>query len=195
MARRKGSLILYPSDFIDAVLCMDDQAAGQLFKAILSSHTGREYTPSEAAMPMFMVMENHIERVDKSREKQSINRSTPNATKVHQSTPPSTDIRVPRPNKKNTVFVPPGFEEVVAYLAEKYPSINARQFYDHYAVADWKDVKGLPVLNWKQRAVGWASRDNGLRQKKPIMAPEALPYGWSRDEWGNEYYEGYKENG
>jgi hypothetical protein len=66
-------------------------------------------------------------------------------------------------NKKEKIykkekFIPPTLEEVEAYCKERKNKVDAKQFYDYYTSADkeedkWKDSKGNPVRNWKQKII------------------------------------------
>lgn len=66
-----------------------------------------------------------------------------------------TNKRVYTPEKKQksvTTFVPPTLEQVVDYFVENgYSTYGAKKAYNHYAVADWCDVNGKKVKNWKQK--------------------------------------------
>lgn len=71
-----------------------------------------------------------------------------------------------KPRKAKINFIPPTFEEVKAYIAEKGYSINPQTFYDYFTVGEpkWVDKNGSPVRNWKQKIVTWASHD---KEKNP----------------------------
>lgn len=97
-----------------------------------------------------------------------------------------------RQDKKRLVsrrFTPPTLEEVQAYVEERGNLIDAKKFFDYYETAGWKDSKGQPVKNWKQKAITWEGRGtqtpksklpdfeniNGyheLEKKEPMMSPE-----------------------
>lgn len=86
-------------------------------------------------------------------------------------------------------FTPPTLEEVTAYVQERGNLIDPKKFFDYYETAGWKDSKGQPVKNWKQKAITWEGRGtqtpksklpdfeniNGyheLEKKEPMMSPE-----------------------
>lgn len=86
-------------------------------------------------------------------------------------------------------FTPPTLEEVTEYVKERGNLIDAKKFFDYYDTAGWKDSKGQPVKNWKQKAITWEGRTtqtpksklpdfeniNGyheLEKKEPMMSPE-----------------------
>lgn len=49
----------------------------------------------------------------------------------------------------------PTLEEVKDYVKSRGNLIDAQKFFDYYEAADWKDSKGQPVRNWKQKAITW----------------------------------------
>lgn len=63
-------------------------------------------------------------------------------------------------NKPQKRFVPPTFEEVQAYCQERNNKVDAKAFYDYYTEGGWKDAKGKPVRNWKQKVITWERSDN-----------------------------------
>lgn len=56
-------------------------------------------------------------------------------------------------------FVPPTLEEVKAYASERGNNVDAQKFYDYYAQGGWKDSKGNPVKNWKQKMITWENKN------------------------------------
>lgn len=62
--------------------------------------------------------------------------------------------------KKRKKFVPPTFEEVKKYCLEvRKNNINYKKFYDYYSVSKWKDSRGKPIVNWKQKIIAVWERD------------------------------------
>lgn len=63
-------------------------------------------------------------------------------------------------------FVPPTVEEVkVFFEAEGYDLETAEKAYKHYALADWHNSKGKPVLNWKQTMnTNWFKPENKIKK-------------------------------
>ena len=57
--------------------------------------------------------------------------------------------------KKKKAFTPPTFEEVEEYVKSRGNKINAKKFFDYYEASEWKKADGKPVMNWKQKAIGW----------------------------------------
>lgn len=60
--------------------------------------------------------------------------------------------------KKN--FEPPTLEEVKAYCIERGNDVDPKRFHDYYSAGDWKDGKGNPVKNWKQKLLTWEKQGN-----------------------------------
>lgn len=77
-----------------------------------------------------------------------------------QSSPNKLDIDNLK-NKKVYKFVAPTLEDIQAYCAERRNDVDPKKFFDYYSAADWKDSKGNPVKNWKQKIIRWESGDNG----------------------------------
>lgn len=68
--------------------------------------------------------------------------------------------------RKTKVFHPPTVEEVRKYVVEKGLSIDPQRFVDYYEAGGWKDSKGQPVKNWKQKALMWGKHSKGGRPAK-----------------------------
>ena len=69
-------------------------------------------------------------------------------------------------NKKTSKqFTPPPLEEVQAYCKERNNNVDAKQFWDYYDAAGWKDQTGKPVKSWKQKMIAvWEKpRDENTR--------------------------------
>lgn len=60
-------------------------------------------------------------------------------------------------------FTPPSLEEVKKYcLEERKNNVDYKRFFDYYNVADWKDKKGKPIKNWKQKIIAvWERTSEG----------------------------------
>ena len=70
-----------------------------------------------------------------------------------------------KPKRKRQPFVPPTFEEVAAYCVERKNSVDPKKFFDYYTAGNWKDSRGDPVKNWKQKLITWERRDNDRRER------------------------------
>lgn len=88
-------------------------------------------------------------------------------------------------------FTPPTLEEVEQYIAERKSSVNAKEFYDFYAVNDWKDSNDKPVKNWKQKLITWDKRN-----KKSSCRDSSCQCEYSLEQdWDKEAFEGVYEYG
>ena len=68
-------------------------------------------------------------------------------------------------SKRKKEFTPPTIEEVQAYITEKGFNVDAQKFFDYYEAGQWKDQKGEPVRNWKQKLIAvWAKDDKPKKQ-------------------------------
>lgn len=73
-------------------------------------------------------------------------------------------------NEPQKRFVKPTLEEVQAYCKERNNNVDAKAFFDYYETGDWKDAKGKPVKNWKQKVITWErSSNNGKTKPKPAI--------------------------
>lgn len=82
--------------------------------------------------------------------------------------------KAPESGKRTAVkFVPPTLEEVEAYAASRQSTVDPRRFFEYFNTPDaqgrsWRDSKGNPVKNWKQKFLTWEGRDGG--KGKPATA-------------------------
>jgi hypothetical protein len=94
----------------------------------------------------------------------------------------STTIQQPRnTNKKDKKdkqvkkeFIAPTFDEILIYSKERKAEHIAKKFYDYFTTGDWKDSKGNPVKNWKQKFITWETlqttqNNNGSPQNLKIL--------------------------
>ena len=54
------------------------------------------------------------------------------------------------------------------------PERCARQFFDYYATAGWRDGEGKPVFNWQQKLVLWQMREDKQRKQKDKASPRSF---------------------
>lgn len=78
------------------------------------------------------------------------------------------DIYIENKPKKQS-FVPPTLEEVRAYCFERGSNVDPQKFFDYYEEGEWKDSKGKPVKNWKQKLITW-ERNSYSEKSKPAPA-------------------------
>ena len=74
------------------------------------------------------------------------------------------DIKESR-EKKRKRFVPPTLDEVKAYCKERNNNVDAQRFFDYYEQGGWKDSKGNPVKNWKQKLITWENKQPKTENK------------------------------
>ena len=64
--------------------------------------------------------------------------------------------------KKEKTFTPPTLEEIKQYCIERNNGVDPQRFYDYYNAGDWKDSKGKPLKNWKQKMIAvWEKKEKG----------------------------------
>lgn len=84
--------------------------------------------------------------------------------------------KAPKSGKRTAVkFVPPTLEDVESYAASRQSTVDPRRFFEYFNTPDaqgrsWRDSKGNPVKNWKQKFLTWEGRDGGRRA--PAEAPK-----------------------
>lgn len=92
---------------------------------------------------------------DEASDKQTISKSEGNKDK-------DKDVNVDKDVKsKSKIFAPPSLQQIQDYCAERKNSVSAVKFFDYYTAGNWKDAKGNPVKNWKQKLLSWEGRDSG----------------------------------
>jgi hypothetical protein len=88
-----------------------------------------------------------------------------------------TSINNIRESKKKKSFTPPTLEEVKAYCEERKNNVDYKYFYDYYSSGNWKDKKGDPVKNWKQRIITWErNNQNKSCNSNPIKEEPKIGY-------------------
>lgn len=61
--------------------------------------------------------------------------------------------------KRAGAFVQPTMKEIEDYCRERNSTVDPKQFYDYFTEGEWKDAKGNPVRNWKQKILTWEKYD------------------------------------
>ena len=87
--------------------------------------------------------------------------------------------------KKESSFIPPTFEEVSEYCAQRDSSVDPKTFFDYFTAGDWKDSAGRPVKNWKQKLITWERMDS--KRGKPVSGDAPQGSGRSKAKWGIVY--------
>lgn len=80
-------------------------------------------------------------------------------------------------------FVSPSLEEVEQFCKERNNGVDAKKVFDYYTSANWKDSKGNPVRNWKQKII--AVWEKPVEQKGSHVAHEAQDYSKDFNEDGS----------
>lgn len=71
------------------------------------------------------------------------------------------------------IFIAPTIEEVEEYCKERGNNVDPKKFFDYYNVAGWKDAKGNPVKNWKQKMIAnWEKEKEKKEETKPRYVEE-----------------------
>jgi hypothetical protein len=68
------------------------------------------------------------------------------------------DRLVKNKNNNSRKFTPPTIDEVKEYAQKRGNKVDPQKFFDYYTAGNWKDAKGNPVKNWKQKMITWESR-------------------------------------
>lgn len=91
------------------------------------------------------------------------------------------ELKSPESGKRTAVkFVPPTLEEVEAYAASRQSTVDSRRFFEYFNTPDaqgrsWRDSKGNPVKNWKQKFLTWEGRDGGKGKPAPAASRTDKP--------------------
>ena len=83
-----------------------------------------------------------------------------------------------RDREKSVRFTPPTLEEIKEYVKERNSSVDPAKFFEYYQTGHWKDSKGNPVKNWKQKLITWEKKDgekSGQKPKKYTTAADYVP--------------------
>ena len=87
--------------------------------------------------------------------------------------------------RKDKEFMPPTREEVKAYVDERKSPVDPDRFFDFYSEGGWKDSKGKPVRNWKQKLISWERRETDAGRSNHSSAEDSATAG--AEKWGNLY--------
>ena len=71
-------------------------------------------------------------------------------------------------------FTPPTLEDVNNYVIEKNLHVSAKKFWEYYDAGSWKDAKGNPVRNWKQKLLTWESHEPRQEERKKSRLQENM---------------------
>lgn len=109
------------------------------------------------------------ERMRKSRERKALQGVTqseqpcniPEHCYTEKEKELDTELELEREVKRKR-FTPPTLDEVKAYCQERGNDVDPEKFFAYYTAGHWKDSKGDPVRNWKQKVLTWERKE-----KKP----------------------------
>jgi hypothetical protein len=62
-------------------------------------------------------------------------------------------------------FIPPTYEDVLAYAKSRGREDLARKFYDYFTAAEWVDSNGKPVIRWKAKFITWENNSEKPPEK------------------------------
>ena len=82
----------------------------------------------------------------------------------------SASLQAMKPAKPR--FIPPTLEQVQDYCEERNSDVDPKRFFEYYQAGGWKDAKGNPVRNWKQKIITWEKHSNG----KPVIRSSGNPF-------------------
>lgn len=83
--------------------------------------------------------------------------------------------------KKEKVFIPPTYQEVLEYAESRHREDIAKKFWDWYEVGKWLDKDGKHIQIWKQKFIGWESRNpapirpQSAKHFEEVEEPKDLP--------------------
>lgn len=75
---------------------------------------------------------------------------------------------------KKSHFIPPTIEEVRAYCRERNSSVDPDKFFEYFQTGNWKDSKGNPVKNWKQKIITWEKFNNNNTDRQEPKRDEVF---------------------
>ena len=107
-------------------------------------------------------------RVSKYRERKRLECNATSNVTVTQSNGTDIEKEVDKEKKHigRTKFTPPTLEEIEAYCKERNNKVNPKAFFDYFTTGGWKDSKGNPVKNWKQKIITWEKFETQPKPKK-----------------------------
>lgn len=69
-----------------------------------------------------------------------------------------------------TRFQPPTLDDVIEYVQQRGSSVDPVKFFEYYEAGGWKDGKGNPVKNWKQKLLTWEKHDKPQQERVKSFA-------------------------
>ena len=71
--------------------------------------------------------------------------------------------------KHNKAFNPPTLDEVRRYCSERGSNVDPDKFFEYFDTGGWKDARGQPVRNWKQKLLTWEKFDKPMGKTAEYM--------------------------
>ena len=174
---RPDGCVIYASA-LRQILMLPDDSAGRIIKAtaeLFLEGTEPEGFELSENIVFSLFRDNVTEAFDKFHERCARNKEiADNRSSGHDALPLVTSGEAALPSapieenrfKKNLPeekaakpprahFVPPSLEEVRAYCQSRSSPVDPVAFYEYFETGSWKDAKGQPVRNWKQKLLTW----------------------------------------
>lgn len=123
------------------------------------------------------------QRVRDYRERQKALHCNEDVTEVKRIGNVEKEIEIDKEkDKRHKRFTPPTLEEVQAYCKERNNKVDAKAFFDYFTTGGWKDSKGNPVKNWKQKIITWEKFEPKDKPKKENQFNQMIHTNYDFDE-------------
>ena len=173
-------------DYLDAIEPLGDAERGRLFTALLEyARTGEVPQLGGTERFIFPMMKAQLDRDAASNQELSEKRAAAgslggkqkqanvaNGSKSYQDKDKDEEkdkdkdkdgrLKRPRPH-----FIPPTLDEVREYAEQRNSGVDPVKFWEYFNAGEWKDAKGQPVRNWKQKFLTWEKFDTPKPQAQP----------------------------
>lgn len=189
------SMVFYKS-FYDAICGLDRELQAEIYDAVIYYGIYGEIKKlSPMALSIFTLIKPQIDANNRRKEngkkgaeygkmggrpKKENPTETPKKPQENPTETPNVNVKVNVKVKDNDSigekrkrFIPPTLEEVKAYASERGNLVDAQKFYDYYTQGNWKDAKGNPVKNWKQKMITWEKHSDKPKQNRFNDHPQA----------------------
>jgi len=201
------AFLFYTSDFLTGTLTMTDEQVGKYIRLLCLQHQKGELSEKdmlfickshdEDIFSKFKIIdgkyfnerlkEESIKRIkySESRRNNKLKKNISSSYVKHmENENENEDINKDENNKgkpKKEKFAPPSLDEVDKFFKE-HGYTNADKAWNYYNDGDWKDSKGNPVVNWKQKMrMVWFKDEN-----KPKMDEHEKIAAANRAKWQRE---------
>ena len=89
---------------------------------------------------------------------QALQNVTPTVTNRHEIQSKSKSKC--KSKSKSYISIHPTLDDVTAYCVERNSPVDPIKFFEYYDAGNWKDSKGNPVKNWKQKLITWERKES-----------------------------------